>query len=92
MRYKDYVKELREQALKLDVARLPKIAEEYRKSAKVIEELYNRNQVQRETILKYLDELTKLEHSLHDTKSELNAAIAGQETLQKELARFMEGE
>lgn len=34
--------------------------------------------------------MIQLEQELHDAKSELEAAVHGQETLQKELARLME--
>lgn len=56
-------------------------------AADAIENLLTENAALRRMIGNLTDEKTALVKELHDSKSELNAAIAGQETLQKAMAK-----
>lgn len=104
-KYKDKLKSFREMAEKLGVCGHTMMADDYRWAADTIEELLKRNEVQSLIIKDKLSVITTMTTHLHEVKSKLqkvikrlheveserDAAIAGQETLQKELARVMEG-
>ena len=82
--YKDKLKSFREMADKLAVCGHTMMAADYRWAADTIEALESR-------LHESESELQGVIKRLHEVESERDAAIAGQETLQKELARVKEG-